>query len=487
MNSSHDSQDSFAYQYPGSSKHNRPLFTPPEAEPRTPFGTSPRSQGHYFETFGPEVPYERSLAASISSDPTKDAEHMRIRVARTSLISRASKYKARLTRKSGKRSSVIGLVRTLKPESVNEERSTDEEALTALEQSHTDVAAGSPTPMNTIREASSKRGLSPSYFPSREHSRDASDAETSSPFRTNWANVVAAGGSYDHSRETSSPLSPFSLPRVLKRPRPMRRGERHGGSSIMQHNDNGATGETAAADKPHKQITVAANKGKVFPLSGPNALSFLPSEMTRVTTPPLPPEDEKRKALGFKGFFFDAGSMPNTHLPDDLEPTGIRRRRAVLMTNSLRSLLPKLSKSILRRRASQQECIDDSQSDDRLKVTNFEQTPYSQRCGDTKRNEMSRIRAYLDNVLQESDDEEAILHFYLDVPDHLPNSPLCPLSPKHKSGGKAMCPLHGRKKGVPAKEVLQRVRHGPTIVFDSAEKAYTAEVKIDHAYAFNRT
>ncbi len=35
--------------------------------------------------------------------------------------------------------------------------------------------------------------------------------------------------------------------------------------------------------------------------------------------------------------------------------------------------------------------------------------------------------------------------FELDVPEHFPGSPLCPLSPLHKSRGMAMCPYHGRR------------------------------------------
>ena len=30
------------------------------------------------------------------------------------------------------------------------------------------------------------------------------------------------------------------------------------------------------------------------------------------------------------------------------------------------------------------------------------------------------------------------------VPEHLPNSPLCPRHPKHKSGRRGECPFHGR-------------------------------------------
>ena len=34
--------------------------------------------------------------------------------------------------------------------------------------------------------------------------------------------------------------------------------------------------------------------------------------------------------------------------------------------------------------------------------------------------------------------------FVLSVPEHLPNSPMCPRHPKHKSGGKGVCIYHGR-------------------------------------------
>ncbi|WDK11573.1 hypothetical protein CGRA01v4_02852 [Colletotrichum graminicola] len=36
--------------------------------------------------------------------------------------------------------------------------------------------------------------------------------------------------------------------------------------------------------------------------------------------------------------------------------------------------------------------------------------------------------------------------FEFDVPEHLPNSPMCPANPKHTSGGKGLCIYHGRRK-----------------------------------------
>jgi hypothetical protein len=85
-----------------------------------------------------------------------------------------------------------------------------------------------------------------------------------------------------------------------------------------------------------------------------------------------------------------------------------------------------------------------------LRVTNFEQTPYSQRYHDTKRALQQQIRAFvdqsLDEVADDEEDDDLVLGFEHNVPDHLPNSPLCPLHPRHKSGGKAICPQHGRYK-----------------------------------------
>ena len=80
-----------------------------------------------------------------------------------------------------------------------------------------------------------------------------------------------------------------------------------------------------------------------------------------------------------------------------------------------------------------------------LEVTNFSQTPYAQRVANTKRAELNQTRTFVEEALNNDEDTETILGFELNVPEHLPRSPLCPLSPKHKSGGKAICPMHGRK------------------------------------------
>lgn len=36
--------------------------------------------------------------------------------------------------------------------------------------------------------------------------------------------------------------------------------------------------------------------------------------------------------------------------------------------------------------------------------------------------------------------------FEFDMPEHLPNSPMCPANVNHKSGGTGVCVYHGRRK-----------------------------------------
>lgn len=51
--------------------------------------------------------------------------------------------------------------------------------------------------------------------------------------------------------------------------------------------------------------------------------------------------------------------------------------------------------------------------------------------------------------------------FVLQLPEHLPNSLLCPKNPLHKSGGKGICPSHGRRRSVGLKK-LERAESGIT-------------------------
>ncbi|KAF2098461.1 hypothetical protein NA57DRAFT_75705 [Rhizodiscina lignyota] len=61
-------------------------------------------------------------------------------------------------------------------------------------------------------------------------------------------------------------------------------------------------------------------------------------------------------------------------------------------------------------------------------------------------NEDSLFRQRIDDIMGDDDEDES---FDWDIPVHLPQSPLCPLNPKHKSGGKGVCVYHGRRKTQP--------------------------------------
>lgn len=43
--------------------------------------------------------------------------------------------------------------------------------------------------------------------------------------------------------------------------------------------------------------------------------------------------------------------------------------------------------------------------------------------------------------------------FELNMPEHLPSSPLCPRNPKHKSGGTGVCAYHGRRRSAKTRMV----------------------------------
>ena len=228
-------------------------------------------------------------------------------------------------------------------------------------------------------------------------------------------------------------------------------------------------------------------------VTGHGALSWLPSEMHRVKTPPEEPRiassaqavaimsekhqgsaAEGKKWSVFKHFFDDLRSVsaadPNIDTP---EPAALKRRDAVFHRTSMATLLQKVSMSQmnkLKRKASQATVSTARQtirSKPSLEVTNFEQTPFTQRYGNTIKAERSLIKSYIEEALNDDDNDDVQLGFELDVPDHLPNSPLCPLSPKHKSGGKAICPLHGRKKRTSPTRNRAAPKVEPRIVYES--------------------
>lgn len=143
----------------------------------------------------------------------------------------------------------------------------------------------------------------------------------------------------------------------------------------------------------------------------------------------------------------ESSRKPSEESDDSRGPRSPMRRRSGILTKlSMPTLRRQSSRAPSIIQATQQPSLDPLYD---LEVTNFVQTPYSKRVGDTRRSEMAQARQRMDLILDDDEDDGESIVFEWDVPDHLPNSPLCPLSPKHKSGGRAVCPLHGRRKTAP--------------------------------------
>lgn len=147
-------------------------------------------------------------------------------------------------------------------------------------------------------------------------------------------------------------------------------------------------------------------------LTLPNAPTYLPSEARRIHTPPLPSQNSK-----LRGFFFDYNA-----------PRSAEQHPGKPWPNAPMNTAPLLH----------------PQRDLRRTPTPPPKSPGArlQRDDDVDGNWFRHKVA-----LGEAEDERRT--FELNMPEHLPSSPLCPRHPKHKSGGKGVCVYHGRNKTGP--------------------------------------
>ena len=154
----------------------------------------------------------------------------------------------------------------------------------------------------------------------------------------------------------------------------------------------------APQPSPNLQNTYTGSDSKQYfrvEISNPGGPTYLPSEARRINTPPSPTSMLNKN---MPGFFFDYNAPHETTLipsPDavDSHPLSSRERR-------------KRSSGV----------------------------------------DWYRVKLTVDEAI----DEQRL--FELNVPEHLPNSPLCPRNLKHRSGGKGVCVYHGRNKTMPVEE-----------------------------------
>ncbi|KAL8986708.1 MAG: hypothetical protein Q9177_004018 [Variospora cf. flavescens] len=155
-------------------------------------------------------------------------------------------------------------------------------------------------------------------------------------------------------------------------------------------------------------------------LTEPGAPTYLPSEARRIGTPPLPQNGSK-----LRGFFFDYNAPQSV---EEQASSGWPNAPmdTIVLHNRQQGHLPHSSQP-----------------------TTAARSPGARLKREDMNVEWFRIKAAVDEVREERDD------FELNVPEHLPSSPLCPRHPKHKSGGKGVCVYHGRTKTGANDEVVE--------------------------------
>ena len=206
-------------------------------------------------------------------------------------------------------------------------------------------------------------------------------------------------------RRTPSPSSATSVSNLsIAAPRWQRIVSRHGkiGLSTSSSIRDMLMGKPPIhTPEPEAMYTAAdSNQYMAVDLTGENGVAFLPSEARRIHTPPLPTDATSPGVGKARGFFFDYNA-PST-LPSFPERPADANANAAVSGNGSGGGPPR-------------------------------------RDSDWYRVKMNAIEA-------EAMTREELA---VSVPEHFPNSPLCPRHPKHRSGGMGECPYHGRNASVP--------------------------------------
>ncbi|KAK8010480.1 hypothetical protein PG990_009445 [Apiospora arundinis] len=155
---------------------------------------------------------------------------------------------------------------------------------------------------------------------------------------------------------------------------------------------------------------------------------FPGGEARRIETPPLRESTEDRPG---RGFFFDLGQYPS---PDKHARSPLRQQQ----TASVPEPSPRRRRPTVHGAGDEPKNQKGSGGDPNKAGSN------KQSGGSTK----SATKEWWEvpiSVLH-WDDVRASRTFEFDMPEHLPNSPMCPANKKHKSGGTGVCVYHGRRK-----------------------------------------
>ncbi|GAB7340036.1 hypothetical protein MBLNU457_6537t2 [Dothideomycetes sp. NU457] len=285
----------------------------------------------------------------------------------------------------------------------------------------------SPTPPDDLRKDSKRKSKFFDRLRRRGESEDSTEAQrltqvaldhqSKTPGSIRTASSHSSCMSYFQSlREHSSEASPVS-PKTVK-PSLMRASEsspRSTGTLLDIKgwlDSNRASPPAGSAAKHHMH-------SKSIDMTTPGSPSFLPSEMRRINTPPLQPAVTVRKQRSiYRGLHLDRHQLAHLNASDELGLTPSTPVIKPLMPNPpipYYTYQPSRNPERRRQRLSDQEM--DQQG--------------------------------IDQIMNEPEADQGATRsrvFSLDIPAHLPNSPLCPLHPKHAGGPKPLCPMHGRAR-----------------------------------------
>ena len=229
--------------------------------------------------------------------------------------------------------------------------------------------------------------------------------------------LASKGRESTNSSTTPSNLS-IASPRSMPRWQRLRPGLKHSTQSSSSSLRSLMRGKPPPPSPEPQSMYTGSDNNQYFSveLTKPDAPTFLPSEAHRINTPPLgtPSVSGTNKLHGF---------FEEYDIPRDAEGT--------YYVNS-NSMSPFLASINSRATGTTAPLMHRSESEAQ---TNAADVP-------KKMSEIEWYRVEM-NVI---DDHEGLSReqFVLSVPEHLPNSPMCPRHPKNKSGGKGVCVYHGR-------------------------------------------
>ncbi|KAK0290409.1 hypothetical protein LTR35_002352 [Friedmanniomyces endolithicus] len=474
--------------------------TPPEAEPSTPGASHSQRGDHYFRTFGNNTVYMKAFTPTMipseSGQPSptsrtplpKPVAFLPMRRPNDSIASGQWKRK---------RSSVFRFNRKTAVTDSNYQPPKSGHLSARSTRLAPAIAVSPPFESTGKRRRSlqtSSESSLPTYFaqPIRSHRSPVTTPLLFAPPMGTAVGTSAPRQSLGHRRTWSqksseSSVSPGSQPHS-RRPRLRHQAtladiaDSDPPAMIPDRKEVQNVPTTFVPGSLSRSNTLDRDKYHQSKATGTGTVHWLPDEEPRSPPrqhPQVTSEKERRGTLKqlFRDLRHSASARSLGSVTEMPHRDSFGQRSSLLPLGSLATSLAKASKSslnLLQSKASQISNPSARPHEPRerpeLRVTNFYQTPYSQRVANNRRTELNQIKVFVEEALLD-DNDDTIMGFELNVPDHLPSSLLCPLNPKHKSGGNAICPMHGRKKlrapGLSKAQTSAAAKNGgPRIVYE---------------------